>query len=269
MRDGKTSGHWVWGTSLYTAGLVTVLGKAALITNIWTKYTVIAIPGSLAVWFVFLPVYAIVAPKLNFSTEYTNLLPVLLTDPKFWLMMIVLPAICLVRDLAWKYFKRMFRPESYHHVQEIQKYNIQDYRPRYVSPSWRRDRTRRRTAMMREYANAMAEWSNSKRRFEKSDRCKGCENSAGTRFHRRMRVRLGCCKLMIPHGREDGMERCRLVEGNRKLEICNEFWELYVVLVSESCLFKMMVMLYVYGHGMYMEWLDVKRWVRFSLRGML
>lgn len=26
--------------------------------------------------------------------------------------------------------KRMYFPQSYHHVQEIQKYNIQDYRPR-------------------------------------------------------------------------------------------------------------------------------------------
>lgn len=28
--------------------------------------------------------------------------------------------------------KRMYYPQSYHHIQEIQKYNIQDYRPRYV-----------------------------------------------------------------------------------------------------------------------------------------
>lgn len=28
--------------------------------------------------------------------------------------------------------KRMYFPQPYHHVQEIQKYNIQDYRPRYV-----------------------------------------------------------------------------------------------------------------------------------------
>ncbi|KAK4898740.1 aminophospholipid translocase [Elasticomyces elasticus] len=130
LSDGKISGHWVWGTSLYTAGLVTVLGKAALITNIWTKYTVIAIPGSLAIWFIFLPVYAIVAPKLGFSTEYVNLLPVLLTDPKTWLMMVVVPVLCLLRDFAWKYAKRMYFPQAYHHVQEIQKYNIQDYRPR-------------------------------------------------------------------------------------------------------------------------------------------
>jgi len=31
--NGFTSGHWVWGTTLYTAMLITVLGKAALITK--------------------------------------------------------------------------------------------------------------------------------------------------------------------------------------------------------------------------------------------
>ena len=135
LSDGTIAGHWVWGTSLYTAGLVTVLGKAALITNVWTKYTVIAIPGSLLVWFIFLPVYATVAPKLGFSEEYVNILPVVLADPRFWFMALVLPCLCLLRDFAWKYAKRMYFPQSYHHVQEIQKYNIQDYRPRYAAPS--------------------------------------------------------------------------------------------------------------------------------------
>ncbi|EMC98814.1 hypothetical protein BAUCODRAFT_137052 [Baudoinia panamericana UAMH 10762] len=131
LPNGKVAGHWVWGTALYTAALVTVLGKAALMTNIWTKYTVIAIPGSLAIWFIFLPVYATVAPMLHFSTEYKNVLPVLLSTPNYWLMsLVVLPALCLARDFAWKYAKRMYFPQSYHHVQEIQKYNIQDYRPR-------------------------------------------------------------------------------------------------------------------------------------------
>ncbi|KAK4986830.1 aminophospholipid translocase [Elasticomyces elasticus] len=128
--DGKVAGHWVWGASLFTAGLVTVLGKAALVTNIWTKYTVIAIPGSLVIWFVFLPVYGIVAPKLGFSTEYAGTIPRLFGSPTFWGQMIVLPALCLVRDFAWKYGKRMLAPMSYHHVQEIQKFNVQDYRPR-------------------------------------------------------------------------------------------------------------------------------------------
>ena len=31
--DGKNSGLWVWGTTLYLAVLLTVLGKAALISE--------------------------------------------------------------------------------------------------------------------------------------------------------------------------------------------------------------------------------------------
>ncbi|KAI9718301.1 MAG: hypothetical protein M1828_006765 [Chrysothrix sp. TS-e1954] len=130
QNDGKTAGHWVWGTTVYTVALVTVLGKAALISNTWTKYHVVAIPVSLLLWFLLMPLYAWVAPKLGFSTEYEGILPRLLPSPVFWLSIVVVPALCLIRDYAWKYAKRMYFPLTYHHVQEIQKYNIQDYRPR-------------------------------------------------------------------------------------------------------------------------------------------
>ncbi|TVY14121.1 putative phospholipid-transporting ATPase [Lachnellula arida] len=128
--DGKTAGHWVWGTALYTAVLATVLGKAALVTNIWTKYHVIAIPGSMIIWMIFIAAYATVAPKLGFSTEYEGVVPRLFPSPVFWGQLLALPILCLSRDFAWKYAKRMYYPQTYHHIQEIQKYNIQDYRPR-------------------------------------------------------------------------------------------------------------------------------------------
>ncbi|CAZ80236.1 unnamed protein product [Tuber melanosporum] len=128
--DGKPAGHWLWGTALYTAVLATVLGKAALVTNMWTKYAVMAIPGSMLIWMGFMPAYATVAPMLGFSEEYHGILGRLITSPVFWAMVVILPCLCLVRDFAWKYAKRMYFPQTYHHIQEIQKYNIQDYRPR-------------------------------------------------------------------------------------------------------------------------------------------
>ncbi|KAI9831623.1 MAG: aminophospholipid translocase [Phylliscum demangeonii] len=129
--DGKVAGHWVWGTALYTAVLATVLGKAALVTNIWTKYTVLAIPGSMIIWMSFIPAYAAIASStMKFSTEYHGVIGRLIPSPIFWLMALVLPVLCLSRDFAWKYAKRMYYPQTYHHIQEIQKYNIQDYRPR-------------------------------------------------------------------------------------------------------------------------------------------
>jgi phospholipid-transporting ATPase len=100
--DGKTSGHWVWGTALYTAVLATVLGKAALVTNIWTKYHVLSIPGSMVIWMAFVSVYAEVAPRLGFSMEYEGVLPRLFSSPVNWLQGLVLPVLCLVRDFAWK-----------------------------------------------------------------------------------------------------------------------------------------------------------------------
>lgn len=132
--DGKIAGHWVWGTAMYGAVLLTVLGKAGLITNNWTKYHVLAIPGSMGLFLAFIAAYATVAPMASVSEEYYGLVPRLFPSPIFWLQMLVLPILCLSRDVVWKYVKRMYRPETYHHIQEIQKYNIQDYRPRYVTP---------------------------------------------------------------------------------------------------------------------------------------
>jgi len=130
--DGRVAGHWVWALSLYTAVLAVVLGKAALVTNIWTKYTVLAIPGSMIIWMGFIPVYATVMPLISssFDPEYTGVIGRVFGSPVFWAMNILLPVVCLLRDFAWKYAKRMYLPQSYHHVQEIQKYNVQDYRPR-------------------------------------------------------------------------------------------------------------------------------------------
>jgi phospholipid-transporting ATPase len=100
--DGKVAGHWVWGASMYTAGLLTVLGKAALVVNSWTKWTVLAIPGSFVIWMLFMPAYAEIAPRLGFSTEWEGINGRLWSSPVFWGMCLILPPLCLIRDFAWK-----------------------------------------------------------------------------------------------------------------------------------------------------------------------
>lgn len=128
--DGLVADHWTWGTALYTACVATALGKAALTINMWNKYTLIAIPGSFLFWIAFFPAYATIAPLANVSDEYRGILSHLYPSVTFWALLIVLPAMCLVRDFSWKYYRRMYHPKPYHYVQEIQKYNIADYRPR-------------------------------------------------------------------------------------------------------------------------------------------
>ncbi|RDB24741.1 hypothetical protein Hypma_007946 [Hypsizygus marmoreus] len=128
--SGLDTGHWFWGTTLYLAVLLTVLGKAALISDLWTKYTVAAIPGSFVFTMLFLPLYAVVAPAIGFSTEYAGIVPRLWTNGVFYFVLLLVPIFCLARDFAWKYYRRTYRPFSYHIAQELQKYNIPDYRPR-------------------------------------------------------------------------------------------------------------------------------------------
>jgi phospholipid-transporting ATPase len=49
-----------------------------------------------------LPLYALIAPGIGFSTEYDGLVPRLFTDSVFYFTMLLLPAVALSRDFAWK-----------------------------------------------------------------------------------------------------------------------------------------------------------------------
>lgn len=130
LPTGLIADNWTMGTALYTVCIFTALGKAGLIINQWNKFAVIAIPGSFLLWIAFFPAYATVAPKINVSPEYLGILSHLYPTAVFWALVLVMPVMALFRDFAYKYYKRMYRPLIYHHVQEIQKYNIADYRPR-------------------------------------------------------------------------------------------------------------------------------------------
>lgn len=70
--------------------------------SLWTKWTLLAIPGSFAVTMVLLPLYASIAPKAGVSREYYDLMPRLLSSPVFYFSLVLIPITCLVRDLAWK-----------------------------------------------------------------------------------------------------------------------------------------------------------------------
>ncbi|KAI0031845.1 calcium transporting ATPase [Vararia minispora EC-137] len=124
--SGLDSGHWFWGTMLYLAVLLTVLGKATLVSDLWTKYTFAAIPGSFIFTMLFLPFYAFVAPAIGFSFEYKNLVPRLWTNGVFYFMILLVPAYvifqCLCSLLIIRSYKRTYMPASYHIAQEIQKF---------------------------------------------------------------------------------------------------------------------------------------------------
>ncbi|KAI8580635.1 hypothetical protein K450DRAFT_236545 [Umbelopsis ramanniana AG] len=130
--DGWSGGQWWVGTTIFTATLAAILYKGCLITDTWTKWSVIMIPGSMVIWFIYMPLVAYVGPMLPWGIflEYTGIIPVLFGNVNYWLFILLVPLLANTRDYIWKFYKRMYRPQMYHFVQEIQKLNLPDYRPR-------------------------------------------------------------------------------------------------------------------------------------------
>ena len=76
--------------------------SVSLTASVWTKYTLAAIPGSFIFTMIALPIYALVAPLLNFSRPYTGIVPRLWGDAVFYFVLLLFPVICLLRDYVWK-----------------------------------------------------------------------------------------------------------------------------------------------------------------------
>lgn len=72
--------------------------------SIWTKWSFLAIPGSMVIWFAFLPLVSYVGPLLPWDifNEYNGIVPQLFGNVNFWLFFIIVPLACVLRDYIWK-----------------------------------------------------------------------------------------------------------------------------------------------------------------------
>lgn len=94
----------------------------------------------------------------------------------------------------------MYYPQTYHHIQEIQKYNIQDYRPRYDTHLINVPQTLLTVI-------TCVEWNNFRKLYEKFVKCNVPANSVATPSHKPMSPKPAFYRLMIRRENEDGMER--------------------------------------------------------------
>ncbi|KNC95912.1 phospholipid-translocating P-type ATPase, flippase [Spizellomyces punctatus DAOM BR117] len=130
MGDGRVADNWSIGEMVYATDLVVIGWKAALTVDIWVKFTWVAIVGSVLLFLVLFPIYAIIGPLIKLSPELFGINQAMFGNAVFWLGLLLFPIAANLRDFTWKYAKRTYFPKSYHIIQEVQKYNIPDYRPR-------------------------------------------------------------------------------------------------------------------------------------------
>ncbi|KAJ3408052.1 hypothetical protein HDU80_007046 [Chytriomyces hyalinus] len=130
LANGQVVNIWFVGMNLYTVDIILVTMKAATTASTWTWFTTLSVLGSLVAWITLFPLYALLAPMINLSPELYGIPGPLYSSVTFLATLFIVPVLPLVRDFVWKFYKRTYWPRSYHIIQEIQAYNIPDYRPR-------------------------------------------------------------------------------------------------------------------------------------------
>ena len=101
--DGVSDGgHLVFGNILYTYVVITVCLKAALETTSWTVFSHAAIWGSIALWFVFLAVYAHFWPTFPMAADMAGMDSMIFTSVNFWTGIFLIPFATLIVDIVYK-----------------------------------------------------------------------------------------------------------------------------------------------------------------------
>jgi len=112
----------------------------------------------------------------------------------------------------------MYYPQTYHHIQEIQKYNIQDYRPRYALYSFH--------APASSQLLTFIGWNNSKKPSAKYAKSSVCGNNAVMPSRKQTSRRRGCYRLTIPRENVADMEKWRV--RNRKADDMYALYDVWV-----------------------------------------
>uniref|UniRef100_A0AAY4AQT0 Phospholipid-transporting ATPase n=1 Tax=Denticeps clupeoides TaxID=299321 RepID=A0AAY4AQT0_9TELE len=118
------SGHSVdylfVGNIVYTYVVVTVCLKAGMETTAWTRFSHLAVWGSMVLWMLFFTVYSAIWPSVPIAPDMLGQAGRVMQCWSFWLGLILVPAACLLKDVAWNAGRRTVRKTLLEEVQELE-----------------------------------------------------------------------------------------------------------------------------------------------------
>ncbi|PAA79701.1 hypothetical protein BOX15_Mlig025770g1 [Macrostomum lignano] len=120
--DGKTAGLYYLGSLVYAIAVITVGLKAGLEHTAWTGMSHLAIWGGIGNYLVFLVISSNFFPHAggNFA-EVVGYDRALFGSGMFWYLLMLVPALALTRDVAWKAYKKTCRKTLREEVFEMEK----------------------------------------------------------------------------------------------------------------------------------------------------
>ncbi|XP_039601412.1 phospholipid-transporting ATPase IB isoform X2 [Polypterus senegalus] len=118
--NGHATDYLFVGNIVYTYVVVTVCLKAGLETTAWTRYSHLAVWGSMTLWIVFFGVYSAIWPTIPIAPDMLGQAGMVMRCWSFWLGLLLVPAACLIKDLAWAAGRHTCRKTLLEEVQELE-----------------------------------------------------------------------------------------------------------------------------------------------------
>lgn len=120
-KDGKMLGMWPFGVVVYSVVIINVHLVLLAYQSSWTKLTAGLFLLSFLSWFLIGPLFSWrpIALTGRLSPPLYAVVHYVFADPKFWLVLMLAPVLCVSPSLLWKYNKRRRRPNMKMLVQEL------------------------------------------------------------------------------------------------------------------------------------------------------
>uniref|UniRef100_A0A674DMR7 Phospholipid-transporting ATPase n=1 Tax=Salmo trutta TaxID=8032 RepID=A0A674DMR7_SALTR len=87
--------------------VVTVCLKAGMETTAWTRYSHLAVWGSMILWVLFFMVYSAFWPSIPIAPDMQGQANRVMRCWHFWLGLVLVPAACLLKDFAWNAWENL------------------------------------------------------------------------------------------------------------------------------------------------------------------
>uniref|UniRef100_A0A7N6AB53 Phospholipid-transporting ATPase n=1 Tax=Anabas testudineus TaxID=64144 RepID=A0A7N6AB53_ANATE len=118
--NGQGNDYLFVGNMVYTYVVVTVCLKAGMETTAWTRFSHLAVWGSMALWMVFFAVYSAIWPTIPIAPDMLGQAAKVMQCWHFWLGLVLVPTACLLKDFAWTATRRTVRKSLLEEVQELE-----------------------------------------------------------------------------------------------------------------------------------------------------
>ncbi|XP_040514376.1 phospholipid-transporting ATPase IB isoform X1 [Gallus gallus] len=118
--NGQGIDYLFVGNIVYTYVVVTVCLKAGLETTAWTRFSHLAVWGSMLLWLVFFGVYSAIWPTFPIAPDMLGQAGMVLRCGYFWFGLFLVPTVCLVKDVAWTAAKHTYHKSLLEQVQELE-----------------------------------------------------------------------------------------------------------------------------------------------------